>query len=36
MTDELRKKSFQNFLVEYYSKQQKDPFNERTHYEIAV
>lgn len=36
MTDELRKKSFRNFLLEYYSKQHKDSFGEITHFEIAV
>lgn len=36
MTGQLRKKGFDNFLLSYYSKTQKDPFNEKTHYEIAA
>lgn len=35
MTDVLRKKSFHNFLLEYYSKSQKDRYIEMTHFEIA-
>lgn len=36
MTENLRKKSFHNFSLGYYSKTQKDPYNEKTHFEIAV
>lgn len=36
MTENLRKKSFQNFSLGYYSRTQKDPFNEKTHFEIAA
>ncbi len=35
ITDVLRKKSFQNFSLGYYSKTQKDPMIGKTHYEIA-
>lgn len=36
ITEVLSKKSFQNFLLGYYSRLNKDQFYERTHYEIAV
>ncbi len=36
ITEGLRKKSFDNFHLNYYSKAKKDPLNERTHHEIAV
>ncbi|MCL6479702.1 MAG: ATP-binding protein [Peptococcaceae bacterium] len=36
MTEELRKKTFAGFSLEYYSKTMKDPLLKITHYEIAV
>lgn len=36
MTDALRKKSFQNFSLAYYSRVEKDPLYGKTHCEIAV
>ena len=36
MTEELNKKTFHSFSLEYYSKTQKDPSVEMTHYEIAA
>ncbi len=36
MTGELRKKGFHNFSLEYYSPSKRDPFIEKTHYEIAA
>ncbi len=35
MTPSLRKKNFQNFDLNYYSKIEKNPFIGKTHYEIA-
>ncbi|MFZ5645124.1 MAG: ATP-binding protein [Bacillota bacterium] len=36
MTEALRKKCFQNFSLNYYSRSQKDPYNETTHYDLAM
>lgn len=36
MTSSLRKKSFQNFDLDYYSKTKIDPLIGKSHYEIAV
>jgi DNA replication protein DnaC len=36
MTEKLKNKTFRNFSMDYYSKTQKDPYNQRTHYEIAA
>lgn len=36
MTEDLRRKRFQNFSLGYYSTTQKDPFNEKTHRELAA
>lgn len=35
MTEKLVNKTFRSFSLEYYSRTLTDPFNERTHYEIA-